>query len=112
MLHVGIVSGPSDLTQISSAINHDQHPVMKPISVQERLLSMDVLRGVAILGILTVNVYLYGHPYLLDYVGYLKLIGEDPQSRAFDRFSYTMINFLFQESLYCLFAFLLLGWPP
>jgi len=77
-----------------------------PIAPAERVPAIDVLRGLALGGILVVNVYYHGHPYFLDYLTFLKYQGLNPVDHRVDRLVHGIITTLCQESFYCLFAFL------
>ncbi len=77
-----------------------------PMTPAERIPAIDVLRGLALGGILVVNVYYHGHPYFLDYLTFLKYQGLDPADHRLDRLVHGIITTLCQESFYCLFAFL------
>ena len=51
----------------SSAVGHDLAPepdtLTDPVAVNERISAVDVLRGVALLGILLINITSFGLPY-------------------------------------------------
>ncbi|HEV2669468.1 MAG TPA: DUF418 domain-containing protein, partial [Gemmatimonadales bacterium] len=73
-------------------------PVIGPVLGQERIEALDILRGVAILGILIVNMGLFSSP-------------EDPSTHqlgvsAVDRIVAWLILFLAQEKFKALFSFL------
>lgn len=75
---------------------HQEKPT---IHKNNRILSIDVMRGVAILGIFFVNIYSFHTPYL--YV--------DPYSLAksdCDKFIYSLVDIFAQASFYPLFAIL------
>lgn len=70
-----------------------------PIHGQERIFSIDVLRGIAIAGIFFVNMHVYAFPaFYGDPISYVK-------SKT-DGFVYGAIDILAQASFYPLFAFL------
>ncbi|WAA08687.1 DUF418 domain-containing protein [Fervidibacillus albus] len=65
----------------------------------ERILSVDVLRGISVFGIFLVNMYAFSMPYIY----------EDPFSLAnnsFDRSIYVVMDVFAQASFYPLFSFL------
>jgi len=71
-----------------------------PITPHERIEVVDVLRGFAIFGILTVNLLWFAHPI------YIEAAGIDPGSGTVDRVARWLINFFCLGKFYSLFSFL------
>ncbi len=82
---------------------------MGPIAADKRIVSVDVLRGIAILIILTGNIYFYSHPLFVTFPQYLEWTGVDPSTRTLDLVVYRVLDLLLHltmASLYaCLFGF-------
>lgn len=93
----------SEPTGIASSLTDSP---MRPISIRERIPAIDVLRGLAVFGILTVNIYFFSHAWFFDYERFLEVIGNVAPPSVADRITYAVVMFLFQECLYSLFAFL------
>jgi uncharacterized protein len=55
-------------TTVSVVLPAPGKPAPAPVSPSERLASVDVLRGVALLGILSINIWIFGLPELVLYV--------------------------------------------
>jgi uncharacterized protein len=70
-----------------------------PVAATERIDVLDVLRGVAVLGILLVNIDSF-----LGY-GMAPPVGTPPGAR-YDRIAAFLVEFLVQGKFYCLFSFL------
>ncbi|MBU0637533.1 MAG: DUF418 domain-containing protein, partial [Planctomycetes bacterium] len=71
-----------------------------PITASERIEVVDILRGFAIFGILTVNMFWFSNPLLLDFT---KL---QPWPGTADRVAQWLIHLLCQGKFYSLFSFL------
>ncbi|WP_246938660.1 DUF418 domain-containing protein [Bacillus pinisoli] len=69
-----------------------------PISEKERILSIDVMRGFAILGIFLVNMASFHSPALY--------IGSNRELQGIDLWTVNVIDFFAQASFYTLFSFL------
>jgi uncharacterized protein len=74
-----------------------------PVTANERVHAADVLRGIAILGILLVNMRLFNHPIQLE------VLGEAVWDRPGDRFVTGLVQFFAEGKFYVLFSFLF-GW--
>ncbi len=74
---------------------------MKPVDTTERLVYLDILRGVAIFGILLVNMMYYAHPYI-----YYQIIGELPWEGVVDRITGYAIYFFAEGKFITMFAML------
>lgn len=72
------------------------HPLAAPTSVAQRALSIDALRGVAILGILAVNIQYFG-------LG-LEMIAPDPT--AADRAAESIVRIVFESKFITIFSLL------
>jgi uncharacterized protein len=77
------------------------NPASAPVAESERIGLLDFLRGVAILGILTVNVFSFGLPAL----GYFAPYAWGENTTA-DEIAFSVSVFLFQQKMYPLLAFL------
>lgn len=71
-----------------------------PITLHERIEVVDILRGFAIFGILTVNLLWFAHPI------YAKPAGIDLGSGAVDHVAWWLIQFFCLGKFYSLFSFL------
>ena len=71
-----------------------------PIAPHERIEVVDILRGFAIFGILTVNLLWFAHPI------YIEPAGIDPGSGTVDRVARWLISFFCLGKFYSLFSFL------
>jgi len=71
-----------------------------PIAPHERIEVVDILRGFAIFGILTVNLLWFAHPI------YIEPAGIDPGLGTVDRVARWLINFFCLGKFYSLFSFL------
>ena len=88
----------------ADASGHDR--AMAPTAPDRRIATIDILRGVAILVIITGNVYHYSHPSIVDFDGYLASHDIDPATRVADRTAFAILDMLFQLTLYPFYAFL------
>ncbi len=79
---------------------------LRPIRAEERVAAIDILRGLAIFGILTVNAYYFSHPWFMEFGRFLELAGDGRQAGPVDRAVYEVVRFVANEMLYFLFAFL------
>jgi len=77
----------------------DADPVMSPVRRNRRIEAVDILRGLAVLGMLTVN--------MLDFSGYSRLSPQEMGTAH--RLTVLFIRFFAQGKFYPLFAFLF-GW--
>lgn len=73
---------------------------LRPVSREERIQIVDVLRGFAIFGILTVNMGFFRQPLLA------LVLGESQWEGPIDRFTQVAISFLFEGNVYPLFSML------
>jgi uncharacterized protein len=73
---------------------------MQPISPQERIATIDILRGFALFGILLVNMNLFGHPAYLVAMELLEWRG------LADRVASLLIRFFAEGKFYSTFSFL------
>jgi len=72
---------------------------ISPIKEKERLIAIDVMRGISILGIFLVNIFAFTTPYLyVDQAEYAET--------KFDQWAYQFVDIFVQASFYPLFAFL------
>ncbi len=71
-----------------------------PVTGQERIQLLDLLRGFALFGILMVNMPLFNNPFAIIFGGYS--IWDDPTSKAATWF----IRFFFEGKFYILFSLL------
>jgi len=67
---------------------------------------VDILRGLAIFGILTINAYYFGHPWFLGFDRFVEITGVGHQAGPIDRAVHAVVFFLSNDMLYSLFAFL------
>lgn len=77
----------------------------RPVSTSDRIQSLDVLRGFAVLGILLLNILGFG----LHNAGYfnpLIAIGETASSRSLNLGVWAAVNVLFEGAMRCLFSLL------
>lgn len=73
---------------------------MEPVTVTERIETLDVLRGFAIFGILVVNIW-------MSYTGMVPVLNLDIwRSETADKVTVFLITFLMQGKFYSLFSFL------
>lgn len=72
-----------------------------PIPAGNRILSLDVLRGVALFGILLINVNMLHSPVM-----YKQLLGLDLWTTTWEQTTYVVVNFFVQGKFYALFSFL------
>lgn len=75
-------------------------PQLRPIAVSERIETMDVLRGFALLGILLMNIEAFAGPMMEA------LTGLDPTLTGADRLADALIYILVQGKFYVLFSLL------
>lgn len=87
-------------TDIPPRIATWQREALAPVAVTERIETLDVLRGFALLGILTVNIVAFSWPY-----EYMLWQSEYWDSRA-DAVVDWLVRFLAEGKFYPLFAFL------
>lgn len=80
--------------------------VLRPSSAGERVAAVDILRGLAIFGILPINIYYFGHPWFVDFASFVKMTGLGSQWPSLDRAVHAVVFFLSNDILYSLFAFL------
>lgn len=73
---------------------------LAPVGAGERIDVLDILRGFAVFGILTVNMSGYANPIYLD------LVGSDPWPGRIDKVAWGLIDFFCLEKFYSLFSFL------
>lgn len=73
----------------------------EPTAPRERLPEIDILRGIALLGIIGVNMYMYAAP-----ASYWALAGVEPFTGTFDRIVTFLIDTVAQGKFLPIFAFL------
>lgn len=71
---------------------------MEPVAPSQRIVVLDVVRGVALFGILVVNFYHFFHPWNVPAV--------TASASEADRLARFLIDFLFDSKFYPIFAFL------
>jgi uncharacterized protein len=74
---------------------------LSPVAVNERFVSIDVLRGVAVLGILVMNIYAFAMP-LMAYSNPLALGGTEPHNLG----TWFFTHILFDQKFLSIFAML------
>lgn len=74
---------------------------LMPISANDRIVLLDVLRGAALLGILLININMLHTPMM-----YKQLLGIELWTSAFDQLLFQIVNFFVQGKFYTLFSFL------
>ena len=90
-----------------SDIDSDNSPVpvnengLGPITGNERFVSIDVLRGVAVLGILVMNIYAFAMPFIA-YTNPLALGGTEPHNMG----TWFFTHILFDQKFLSIFAML------
>ncbi len=90
-----------------SDIDPDKSPVpvndngLGPITSNERFVSIDVLRGVAVLGILVMNIYAFAMPFIA-YTNPLALGGTEPHNLG----TWFFTHILFDQKFLSIFAML------
>ncbi|WP_097654884.1 DUF418 domain-containing protein [Candidatus Chloroploca asiatica] len=72
----------------------------RPVAETERIATIDILRGFALFGILTVNMYLFSNPFQ-NY-----LLPLDPNMPWYDRVGLWLVHFLTEGKFYTLFSLL------
>ncbi len=80
---------------------NDTSTELHPRSSQERIETLDILRGFAIFGILLVNMGVFAYPFL----GY-QIMGGSPWDDTFNRITEQVIRFFAEGKFYSLFALL------
>lgn len=78
-------------------------PSLSPITTTERLSVIDIVRGLALLGILIVNMYSFSHPLSES------LFSFDPKMSTLDQITTWCILFGAEGKFYPIFA-ILFGW--
>jgi len=74
----------------------------EPVQIQERIESLDVIRGIALLGILMANMAWYSTPAL-----YFEILGKNMLTEGiWDSAASSFINLLIQGKFYTIFSFL------
>jgi len=77
-------------------------PVAVPVQAQERIEALDVIRGLALLGILMVHLTsMFGNPGV-----YLEVLGKNMWTGFWDTAATSFVNFLIQGKFYTIFSFL------
>jgi len=59
------------------ATEHEPAPAVGPVLLGERIVSLDVLRGIAVLGILVMNIYAFAMPFPMAYSNPLAMGGTE-----------------------------------
>jgi uncharacterized protein len=75
--------------------------VVYPIAANERIYHLDVIRGIALLGILLANMSAFSFPVM-----YAEAIGMDLWSGGWDQFAGTFVDWFVQGKFYTMFSFL------
>jgi len=75
--------------------------IAEPVQAQERIEVLDVIRGIALLGILTVNMAMFSTP-----AAYLEVMGKNMWTGFCDTTISSFISFLIQGKFYTMFSFL------
>ena len=75
-------------------------PILAPVRAEARIETVDVLRGFALLGILVVNIAIFGHP------AQILALPLDAATPVVDRVADWLIRFLAEAKFYSLFSFL------
>ncbi len=86
---------------MNNSTNHPVESNFKPTNIPERLEYLDVLRGLAIFGILFVNMMYYAHPYV-----YYQIIGGVPWDNTIDRVTELGIRFIAEGKFITMLAML------
>lgn len=73
----------------------------EPMQSQERIETLDMIRGFALLGILIVNMALYNSPAL-----YFEILGKSEWVGVWDTITSSFINIFIQGKFYSIFSFL------
>ncbi len=76
-----------------------------PVATGERIQSLDVVRGFALLGILLMNILGFGL-HSAGYVNPLVPLGDTPTDELLNRGTWGAINVLFEGAMRCLFSML------
>jgi uncharacterized protein len=80
----------------------NQVQAVSPIQAQERIEVLDVIRGLALLGILMVHLpVMFGTPAV-----YLEILGKNTFAGFWDTAAASFVNFLIQGKFYTIFSFL------
>ena len=85
---------------MASPVGPDRSVAARPVGGAERIAVIDVLRGVALLGILLVNMGAFSHPVMLV------LSGRLPTPTALDAIADAFVTFFATGKFYSLFSFL------
>ena len=76
-------------------------PIAEPVQVNERVEVLDVIRGVALLGIIIANMSVFNSP-----AGYLEIMGKNLWTGIGDTIASSLIILLVQGKFYIMFSFL------
>ncbi len=90
----------SDIESVSSSVPVNGNG-FAPITSNERFVSIDVLRGVAVLGILVMNIYAFAMPFIA-YTNPLALGGTEPHNLG----TWFFTHILFDQKFLSIFAML------
>ena len=82
-------------------MTHEEHVSAGPVTAGERFASLDRLRGVAILGILVMNIYAFAMPFAA-YVNPLRMGGTE----AYNMATWFVTHVLFDQKFMSIFAML------
>lgn len=88
------------MTFTTSAATAASHTAMGPVAEKKRIMALDLVRGVAVLGILLINIEGFGHPYGLNE---LAASGDAP---AANLWAWIITNTLFEGTQRTLFSLL------
>jgi uncharacterized protein len=80
---------------------YDNAPSFAPTTIDGRIVSLDVVRGFALWGILTANILIFTSPHM-----YALFLGGDFGRTGFDTMTQTLVYWFFQGKFYTLFSLL------
>lgn len=85
---------------LPATIEHPAATPLTPITTGERVEVVDILRGLALFGILMVNIHWFSNPAFAVFVGY------NPWTDLHDKLAEWFIKFFFEGKFYSLFSLL------
>lgn len=83
------------------AMNTINPLMLGPVGPHERIEVLDIIRGFALLGILTVNMAFFSYPVI-----YLDIIGKEMWTAVWDKAVLGVINLFIEGKFYSMFSFL------